>query len=77
MAYTLSENDTIIFSGVFKSTTQEDIVLGFDCEDQRCLYKMTTKEFIKSMELLGWELSEQIQSKDKKGEHVVWFRRYD
>ena len=77
MAYTVNENDAAIFSGVFKSTSQEDIVLGLDCEDQRCVYKMTLKEFIKSMELLGWELSEHIQSKDKKGQHVVWFRRYE
>lgn len=77
MSYTVNENDTTIFSGAFKSTSQEDIFLGLDCEDQRCVYKMTPKEFIKSMELLGWELSEHIQPKDKKGQHVAWFRRYD
>ena len=77
MAYTVDENDASIFSGVFKSTSQEDIFLGLDCEDQRCVYKMTPNVFIKSMELLGWELSEHIQSKDKKGQHVAWFRRYD
>jgi hypothetical protein len=77
MAYTISENDASIFSGLFKSTSQVDIILGLDCEDQVCVYKMTPKEFIKSMELLGWELSEHIQSKDKKGQHVVWFRRYE
>ena len=76
MAYTVNQNDTAIFSGVFKSTSQEDIVLGSDCVGQRCVYKMTPKEFIKSMEFLGWELSEYIQFKDKRRESEVWFRRY-
>ena len=76
MAYSINENDTAIFSGVFKSTSQQSVILGLDCNDQSCLYKMTPYEFIKSMELLGWELSEHIQLKNKKGDYIVWFRRY-
>tara|TARA_A100001011_G_scaffold128743_1_gene135733 strand:+ start:2846 stop:3190 length:345 start_codon:yes stop_codon:yes gene_type:complete len=77
MSYIVNDDDTIIFSGVFKSTSQESIVLELDCKGKSYINKMTSNELIKSMELLGWELSEHIQLKDKKGKHVVWFRRYE
>ena len=76
MTYSVNENDAEIFSGVFKSTSQEDIVLGIDCKDQKCIYQMTPREYIEVMKLFGWEITEQIQSKEKKGFNVVWFRRY-
>ena len=77
MSYTVNEDDTIIFSGIFKSTSRESIFLELDCKGKSYTDKMTSNELIKSMELLGWELSEHIQIKDKKGKHVVWFRRYE
>ena len=77
MSYIVNDDDTIIFSGVFKSTSQESIVLELDCKGKSYINKMTSNELIKSMELLGWELSEHIQLKDKKGKHMIWFRRYE
>ena len=77
MSYIVNEDDTIIFSAVFNSTSQERIFLELDCKGKNYIDKMTSIELIKSMELLGWELSEHIQLKDKKGKHMIWFRRYE
>ena len=76
MAYTVNHNDPKSFRGFFKSESKEDIIFGKDCVDNQCVYEMTPSEYISDMELLGWEVSEEVHAKDKKGLNVIWFRRY-
>lgn len=76
MTYIVNKNDPIFFRGSFNSESKEDIVSGKDCIDDKCVYEMTLSKYVIDMELLGWEVSEQINTKDKKGLNVIWFRRY-
>jgi hypothetical protein len=57
-------------------TDGEDIVKGSQCEKDRCLFEMTVEDYIAEMAFRGWEVSEQLESKDKKVGNVIWFRRY-
>jgi hypothetical protein len=76
MTYIFVEEEPETFMGFFKSTAVEDFVLGSDCIENQCRYKMSPAEYIKAMEILGWEISEHIEAQDKKGQSIIWFRRY-
>ena len=77
MTYSVDVNKPNIFRGVFKSEAKEDILLGTNCVDHHCIYKMTPTAYVRQMRQLGWEVSEEIEIKDKEGRKVIWFRRYN